>query len=92
MCLPYYVLEQTEECKVFFYKTEEGYFNFWNQALIMKTKSCNDTYLMLVNRQNKKFTGNMENVPIGEMMAEYAKSMIHGEPERMFMDFPELGV
>ena len=90
-CLPYYVLERTEECRLFFYKTEEGYFNFWNKLLVMKTKGCEGTYLGLVNRTNKKFNGNISNVPIEEMIIEYNKSIVCKEPKQMFIDFPELG-
>ena len=91
-CLPYYVLEKTEECRLFFHETSEGYFNFWNETLIMKTKSCNNTYLVLVNRKKYEFSGSMENVPIGEIMVEYNKSIICKEPKQMFNDFPELGL
>lgn len=91
-CLPYYILKKTEECKLFFYKTSEGYFNFWNEILIMKTKRCNDAYLVLIDREKRKFKVNMEDVPIGEMMVEYQKSIICKEPKQMFEDFPELGL
>lgn len=91
-CLPYYVLEKTEECRRFFHKTSEGYFNFWNEILIMKTKSCNDTYLVLVNRGDRKYIGKIEGTPMGEMMIEYQKSIIYRQPKQMFIDFPELGL
>lgn len=91
-CLPYYVLEKTEECRQFFHKASEGYFNFWDEVLIMKIKGCNGTYLILVNRGDRKCTGKIEDMPIGEVMIEYQKSTIYRKPKQMFIDFPELGL
>ena len=88
--LPYYKLDRTQECKLFFHANNEGYFNFWDKFLIMKTKSCSDTYLVLVNRTDKKFPGKMSDIPTEEMLREYGRSVIHNEPKQMFIDFPEL--
>ena len=41
MILPYYKIEKTEEGKEFFY-THRGYFNFWDEYLIMNIDEGNN--------------------------------------------------
>lgn len=90
--LPYYRLSQTEEDKQFFY-AHEGYFNFWDEYLVMNIKEgYNKVFTALVNRPNRKF-GKLEDIT-----EDYKKvrnlhivnSVCLREPKDMFVDFPEL--
>ena len=92
MFLPYYKIEKTEEGRQFFY-AHEGYFNFWNEYLIMNIKEGNNkVFTVLVNRPNRKF----KNVKIITKCYKIAqnmyitKSVRSKKPEEMFIDFPEL--
>ena len=91
MILPYYKIEQTEEGKEFFY-AHRGYFNFWDEYLIMNIDEGNNkVFLVLVNRGGFKFSG-------VELTDEYkvaatshiTDSVQERKPEEMFVDFPEL--
>ena len=89
--LPYYVIEKTEEDKQFFY-SHEGYFNFWNEHLIMNIKEGhNKIFTVLVNRPNKKFHKAKMSEDYKVAADSYiAKSICERKPEEMFKDFPEL--
>lgn len=57
MVLPYYKIEKTEEGKEFFY-AHRGYFNFWDEYLIMNIDEGNNkAFFVLVNRTSRKFSG-----------------------------------
>lgn len=90
--LPYYLISKTEEDRQFFY-SHEGYFNFWDEYLIMNIKEgCNKVFSVLVNRPNREF-GKME-----ETTEDYnivrdlhiVNSVNIRKPKDMFIDFPEL--
>lgn len=91
MILPYYKIEQTEEGKEFFY-SHRGYFNFWDEYLIMNIdEGNNEIFLVLVNRDDFKFSGakltdDYKDVAISHI----ADSVQERKPEEMFIDFPEL--
>ena len=91
MILPYYKIEKTEEGKEFFY-AHRGYFNFWDEYLIMNINEGNNkVFSVLVNRGGFKFSG-------AELTDEYkvaatsyiTESVQERKPEEMFEDFPEL--
>lgn len=91
MILPYYKIENTEEGKEFFY-AHRGYFNFWDEYLIMNINEGNNkVFSVLVNRGGFKFSG-------AELIDEYkvaatsyiTESVQERKPEEMFEDFPEL--
>ena len=91
MILPYYKIEQTEEGKQFFF-AHRGYFNFWDEYLIMNIdEGNNEVFSVLVNRGGFKSSG-------AELTDEYkvaatsyiTESVQERKPEEMFVDFPEL--
>ena len=93
MILPYYKIEKTEEGKEFFY-AHRGYFNFWDEYLVMNIDEGNNkVFLVLVNRDGFKFSG-------AELTDEYKAaatshiidSVQERKPEEMFVDFPELNM
>lgn len=89
--LPYYRIDKTEDGKRFFF-THIGYFNFWNEYLILKTNmSMNETFHMVVNRTEKKFERKeiTEEQKIAASIA-FNTSLYYEKPEEMFKDFPEL--
>ena len=90
--LPYYRLEKTEEDRQFFY-LHEGYFNFWDEYLVMNIKEGrNKVFSVLVNRPNKEFG------KVKEITEDYkivrnlhiVDSVRSRKPKDMFIDFPEL--
>ena len=57
MILPYYRIKKTEEGKQFFF-ANRGYFNFWDEYLIMNIdEGHNKVFSVLVNRTSRKFSG-----------------------------------
>ncbi len=90
--LPYYKLKKTEEDKKFFFN-HEGYFNFWDEYLIMNTKEGhNKIFVVLVNRPNKKFS-NIKRITEDYKIVSYThiiNSVVSQKPKDMFIDFPEL--
>lgn len=90
MILPYYKIERTEEGRQFFY-ANRGYFNFWDEYLIMNIdEGHNKVFSVLVNRTGRKFSGIKTN---DYRLAEisYVKESVQArKPEEMFIDFPEL--
>ena len=90
MILPYYKIEQTEDGKQFFYDNI-GYFNFWDEYLIMNIgyKNC---YTVLVNRPNMKFEHEYEPTEDYKVVRNLhiTSSVRQRKPEEMFDDFPEL--
>ena len=90
MILPYYKIDKTEEGKQFFF-THVGYFNFWDEYLIINVGLEYNTYTVLVNRPKTKFSNpqNTEDYKIKRDL--YVKaSVCQRKPEEMFNDFPEL--
>ena len=88
--LPYYVLEKTEECRLFFY-SHEGFFNFWNQYLILNA-GYDDIFWTLVNRPKTKLHGittKEQNECFKIITREHLEAHL---PEEMFVDFPELEI
>lgn len=87
--LPYYVLEKTEECRLFFY-SHKGFFNFWNQYLILNLGY--KVFDVMVNRPHTKFNGSVtieQKQHFQEVKKEHFEAHL---PEKMFADFPELEI
>ena len=90
MILPYYRIEKTEEGKQFFY-SHRGYFNFWDEYLIMNIDEGNNKlFSVLVNRTGRKFSGIKNNDYIIAEVSYIKESVQERKPEEMFEDFPEL--
>lgn len=91
MVLPYYKIERTNDGKDFFY-SHIGYFNFWDEYLILHTKeSEGKIFKVLVNRGNYKFKGGEATEEQKNSFANaFATSVYFQKPEEMFEDFPEL--
>lgn len=90
MILPYYKIEKTEEGKEFFY-THRGYFNFWDEYLIMNIDEGNNkVFLVLVNRTGRKFSGKLTDNYKAAVISHITDSIQERKPEEMFIDFPEL--
>lgn len=91
MILPYYKIEKTEEGKQFFY-SHRGYFNFWDEYLIMNIDEGNNkTFLVLVNRTGRKFSKvELTNEHKSAAILHITDSVQLRKPEEMFVDFPEL--
>ena len=91
MILPYYKIEKTEEGKQFFY-ANRGYFNFWNEYLIMNIdEGNNEVFLVLVNRPRRIFNGAILTNNYKIAATSYiTESVQERKPEEMFEDFPEL--
>ena len=91
MILPYYKIEPTEEGKQFFY-ANRGYFNFWDEYLIMNIdEGHNKVFLVLVNRPDRKFSKvELTNEHKDAAMSHITDSVQERKPEEMFIDFPEL--
>lgn len=90
--LPYFRLEKTEEDRQFFY-SHEGYFNFWDEYLIMNIKEgCNKVFTVLINRPNREF-GKLEDLTEDYKVVRnlhIVNSVRSQKPKDMFIDFPEL--
>lgn len=88
--LPYYKINKTEKDKHLFY-THKGYFNFWNEYLIMNTGN-KDLFTVLVNRTNRKFNRVVEPTEKYKtiILANICNSTYFRKPKKMFVDFPEL--
>lgn len=91
MILPYYKIEQTEEGKEFFY-AHRGYFNFWDEYLIMNIDEGNNkTFFVLINRTDKKFSGTKLSDDYKSVVISHITDSVQvKQPEEMFVDFPEL--
>lgn len=91
MILPYYKIEKTEEGKQFFY-AHRGYFNFWDEYLIMNIDEGNNkVFFALVNRTGRKFSKVEPTKEHKDAAVLYvADSVQLRKPEEMFVDFPEL--
>ena len=90
--IPYYKLEKTQECKKFFF-CHSGYFNFWDELLIMRLKeysSENHAGIVLVNRTGRHFHGEITNNAKVMYNLSFSRSIEKHKPEQMFIDFPEL--
>ena len=88
--LPYYKIEKTEEGKEFFY-AHRGYFNFWDEYLIMNIdEGHNKVFSVLVNRTGRKFSGTKTDDYRLAEISYVRKSIQVRKPEEMFEDFPEL--
>ena len=90
MILPYYKIERTEEGKQFFF-ANIGYFNFWDEYLIMNVGLEYKTYTVLVNRPKTKFSNTKQTKDYKVLRDLYIKQSVRQrKPEEMFNDFPEL--
>lgn len=91
MILPYYRIEKTEDGKQFFF-ANRGYFNFWDEYLIMNIgEERNKTYPVLVNRTDRKFNkAKVAAYHAANVMLNIKNSVCARRPEEMFDDFPEL--
>ena len=90
MILQYYKIEKTEEGKQFFF-THIGYFNFWDEYLIMNVGLEYKTYSVLVNRPKTKFSNPQQTEDYKIKRNLYlTASVCQRKPEEMFVDFPEL--
>lgn len=91
MTLPYYKIEKSEEGKRFFY-SHLGYFNFWDEYLIVNTeKGKGKMFSVLVNRTGRKFSNTLVRKRYKECVrSTLADSVCFRKPEEMFKDFPEL--
>lgn len=91
MILPYYKIQKTEEGKEFFY-AHRGYFNFWDEYLIMNIdEGNNEVFSVLVNRIGRKFSGAKSTDEYKVAATSYiTESVQERKPEEMFEDFPEL--
>ena len=90
MILPYYKIEKTEEGKEFFY-AHRGYFNFWDEYLIMNIDEGNNkVFLVLVNRTGREFSGKLTDDYKVAAISHITESVQVKQPEEMFADFPEL--
>ena len=90
--LPYFLISKTEEDRQFFY-SHEGYFNFWDEYLVMNIKEgCNKVFTVLVNRPNREFS-NVETITEDYKVVRnfhIVSSVRLRKPKDMFIDFPEL--
>lgn len=91
MILQYYKIEKTEEGKKFFC-AHRGYFNFWDEYLIMNINEGNNkVFSVLVNRTGRKFSGAKLTDDYKTAATSYiTESVQERKPEEMFEDFPEL--
>lgn len=91
MTLPYYKIEKTEEGRQFFY-THRGYFNFWDEYLIMNIdEGHNKVFTVMANRTGRKFSKTKESKEYKVVKESYIKESVQQrKPEEMFVDFPEL--
>lgn len=86
----YYKLRRTEEDKEFFFNNI-GFFNFWDEYLILHTPKMKNYYWCVVNRTDKKFSGSKLNNEVEvEATQVMNKSFEERKPEEMYEDFPEL--
>lgn len=93
--LPYYRIEKTIADKMFFFNNN-GYFNFWDEYLIMRIIESNEkdiAGIVLINRTGSKFSGSIND--FSENNKEHYKNTFNKskeilKPEEMFLDFPEL--
>lgn len=91
MILPYYKIEKTEEGRQFFY-AHRGYFNFWDEYLILNIDEGNNkVFSVLVNRTGRKFSrAKLTDDYVANAMQNIKQSVCLRKPEEMFNDFPEL--
>lgn len=88
----YYKLKKNTKDKQFFYE-HSGYFNFWNEVLILRDKryvTKDGAGLVLVNRTNREFHGCMSEEEKIIYPLYLNKAIREHKPEEMFEDFPEL--
>ena len=87
---PYYKLRRTEEDKEFFFNNI-GFFNFWDEYLILHTPKMKDYYKCIVNRTGKKFSMPKLNDEVDtEATRVMNNSFKERKPEEMYEDFSEL--
>ena len=91
MILPYYKIDRTEEGKQFFF-SHYGYFNFWDEYLILNIKEGhNEIFSVLVNRTGRTFSNPQPTKYYNIIKYLYITcSVRQRKPEEMFKDFPEL--
>lgn len=87
---PYYKLRRTEEDKEFFFNNI-GFFNFWDEYLILHTPKMKNYYWCIVNRTSKKFSvSELNNEVEVETVQVMYNSLKRKKPEEMYEDFSEL--
>ena len=87
---PYYKLRRTEEDKEFFFNNI-GFFNFWDEYLILHTPKMKNYYKCIVNRTSKKFSvSELNNEVEVETVQVLYNSLKRKKPEKMYEDFSEL--
>jgi len=89
VCLPYYKIEKTQDGKEFFF-SNVGYFNFWDTYLILRKDDIVGVYVVLVNRNNREFHGQMSDEQKINVRDSIADSVYLKKPKEMFEDFPEM--
>lgn len=90
MILPYYRIERTNEGKQFFFNNI-GYFNFWDEYLIMHVPTYNKIFTVLANGTGRKFVDAIETEEYKVCRnLLFEKTIRQRKPEEMFDDFPEL--
>lgn len=86
----YYKLRRTEEDKEFFFNNI-GFFNFWDEYLILHTPKMKNYYKCIVNRTGKKFSMPKLNDEVEtEAVRVMNNSFKERKPEEMYEDFFEL--
>lgn len=88
----YYKLKKDTKDKEFFYD-HSGYFNFWDEVLILRDKrytTKDSVGLVLVNRTDREFHGCISEEERIIYPLYLNKSIREHKPEEMFKDFPEL--
>ena len=92
--LSYYKIEKTKEGEQFFFNNV-GYFNFWDEYLVMNTGTfsmAEHIYWIIVNRTgykpSKKAKPSVVHCLFANCLLE--KSVMEQRPEQMFIDFPEI--
>lgn len=88
----YYKLKKMQKDKQFFYD-HSGYFNFWDEVLILRDKSYatkDSAGLVLVNRTNHEFNGRISEEEKIIYSLYLNKAIRAHKPRKMFKDFPEL--
>ena len=78
-------------CNFEFFFSHIGYYNFWDEYLIVNTPESNkETFHVLVNRTGRKFNGIATEKQKKCLLEILSNSVYFRKPEEMFDDFPEL--